>query len=180
MTDEKNDSFESILDERRNKSKKENNESTCSILNEAQAKSTEEQVILGQKLAEFYGHLSKNGDMIYRISSYLVKDMDEDLKRKERKELIAVESLRGYTKDDILVLKTDASSKRGYIIINDKIDIPLNKLEGGDCKYFFDGSEALKEWKRLSEIEEDLCSDIIKTAEAAKSYIRRTIEKKQH
>jgi hypothetical protein len=133
-------------------------------------------------LAKFYTQLGRNGGMVYRIGVYLVKDKEDSLKRKERKELIAVESLTGYTMEDIQVLEIDARSKPGYVHINGTsgFDIPLANLEGNSSKYFYDRNEAIKEWKRLSEIELSLAREIAKTSDAAVSYIKRVLDKEQY
>ncbi len=151
------------------------------LLNHFKKQSEEPLGSIKDLLARFYTHLGRNGGTIYYIDSYLVKDKADDLKKMKREELISVESLRGYSLEDILVTETNAADKKGYVRINNKVDIPLADLEPGvSPKYFFDEKEALRELKRLQEIELNLSREIAKVADAAISYIKRTIERNQH
>jgi hypothetical protein len=133
-----------------------------------------------EALADFYLHLGHNHGVIYYIGSYFVKDLDENLKRKERKELLAVESIRGFTKEEVLVLEIDARSKKGCITINKSIDIPLDNEANKPRQYFFDEADAIKEWRRLSDIELAVAKKIRETGSDAEEYLKKVIERDQH
>jgi hypothetical protein len=150
------------------------------ILNEG--KKELKNVLTGDKglIARFYTSIGRNGGVIFLIRSYFIKDEEESLSRMEKKELLSVESLKGFTYDEIFVQKIDVISNKGYVTINDSINIPLVNLEESrSSKYFFDRNDTIKEIKRCNEIEYNVAKKINEVSEKAVSFIKRIIEKEQ-
>jgi hypothetical protein len=148
-------------------------EKGTSILNENGCSETPEK----QAIIRLYTNIGRNGLFIFMITSYLVKDEDDTLSKLDRKELISIESLRGFTYEKIAVQKVDTISKRGYAVINDEINIPLTDLDGKSNKYFFEKNEVIKECKKLMEIEYNTVKSIMEVSARAESFIKRAIEK---
>jgi len=129
-------------------------------------------------LADFYLNLSKNGGMIYKINTYFVVDEDKELQRMDRKELKAMESVKGFRVDDNFVYETDARSKPGYVIINKdpNICIPLDP-EVRSKTYFYNWEDALKEYMRLTEIEHSYAKKVSEVNLKVVNYLERIVEK---
>lgn len=152
----------------------EGKEEGTSILNECKKSSNNPEKDATIRL---YTNIGRNGLVIFMITSYLVKDEDDILSKLDRKEVLCIESLRGFSYDEIAVQKVDTVSKKGYAVINDEINIPLADLEGKSNKYFFDRNDVVKECKKLMEVEYNAVKKVMEVSARAESFIKRATEK---
>lgn len=140
----------------------------------------------GNSLTEFFGYLAKNGGVIFHIGSYFIKDKEEQLRNmseEDRRKIAVIESARGFTIDELKVAIVDGQSKKGYIKINNRIEIPWppKDIEStNDRSYFFDGKEALNEWERRSNAELKVLELISNTSSKLTNYLKRVIDKKEY